>query len=423
MEGQAIMKGTRNLEFKETITNTFLKTVSAFANYSGGRILFGITDSGAPVGVKDTKSACISIENRINDSISPQPDYQLAARDDGVITLTVKKGKRTPYLYKSKAYKRNDTATIEVDPIELTRLILSGQNMDYEELPAENQDLSFHVLARKLEEEAGIGSFDQDILKTLELYSDQEGYNRAAEILADSNRCPGVDLVRFGENINVIRERQTVHHVSVLTAFDRAYSMYQSNYQYEQIRGMRREKVETVPSGAFREAVANALIHRTWDTASEVRIAMYDDRIDISSPVGLPAGISEEEYLTGRVSVLRNPFIARVFSRLHIVEGIGMGVQRIRDAYQDSPARPSFIVTENTIGIVLPVIKQSLDLPAHDQVVYDYLCSVPSAAISEIITATSYGKTRVTAILKRLTEQNLIERTGNGRGTRYRKKR
>lgn len=43
---------------------------------------------------------------------------------------------------------RNDTATIEVDPIELTRLILAGQNMDYEELPAVNQDLSFHVLAR-----------------------------------------------------------------------------------------------------------------------------------------------------------------------------------------------------------------------------------------------------------------------------------
>ena len=256
----------------------------------------------------------------------------------------------------------------------------------------------------------------------MELYSDQEGYNRAAEFLADSNRCPGVDLVRFGESINVIREHKTVHHVSVLTAFDRAYSMYQSNYQYEQIQGMKREKVEIVPSGAFREAVANALIHRTWDTASEVRIAMYDDRIDISSPGGLPAGISKSEYLSGRVSLLRNPFIARGFARLHIVEGIGMGVQRIRNAYQDSPIRPSFIVTENTIGIILPVIEQSLDLPDHDQAVYDYLCRVPSAAISEIMEATTYGKTRVTAILKRLTEQSLIERTENGRATRYRKK-
>ncbi len=40
------MRETRILEFKETITNTFLKTVSAFSNYDGGTILFGIDDNG-----------------------------------------------------------------------------------------------------------------------------------------------------------------------------------------------------------------------------------------------------------------------------------------------------------------------------------------------------------------------------------------
>lgn len=46
-----IMRETRILEFKETITNTFLKTVSAFSNYDGGTILFGVDDDGNVKGI------------------------------------------------------------------------------------------------------------------------------------------------------------------------------------------------------------------------------------------------------------------------------------------------------------------------------------------------------------------------------------
>ena len=57
------MHETKKLEFKETITNTFLKTVSAFSNYDGGEIFFGIDDNG------NVKESCLDIENKINDSI------------------------------------------------------------------------------------------------------------------------------------------------------------------------------------------------------------------------------------------------------------------------------------------------------------------------------------------------------------------
>lgn len=71
------MRETRTMEFKETITNTFLKTVSAFSNYDGGVILFGVDDEGNSKGLSDVKQSCLDIENKINDSISPQPDYKL----------------------------------------------------------------------------------------------------------------------------------------------------------------------------------------------------------------------------------------------------------------------------------------------------------------------------------------------------------
>ena len=69
------MRETRIVEFKETITNTFLKTVSAFSNYDGGTILFGVDDDGNIKGLPDVKQACLDIENKINDSIAPQPDF------------------------------------------------------------------------------------------------------------------------------------------------------------------------------------------------------------------------------------------------------------------------------------------------------------------------------------------------------------
>ena len=140
------MRETRIVEFKETITNTFLKTVSAFSNYDGGTIFFGIDDNGDIKGLLDVKQACLDIENKINDSISPQPNYMLEIQNnDQIIKLTIKSGLQKPYLYKSKAYKRNDTATIEVDTLEFSRLILEGKNIRFEELPYNEQKLTFEV--------------------------------------------------------------------------------------------------------------------------------------------------------------------------------------------------------------------------------------------------------------------------------------
>lgn len=105
-KGLIIMRETRILEFKETITNTFLKTVSAFSNYNGGTILFGVDDDGNVKGLSDVKQACLDIENKINDSVSPQLNYTLEIQNnDQTIKLTIKSGLQKPYLYKSKAYK------------------------------------------------------------------------------------------------------------------------------------------------------------------------------------------------------------------------------------------------------------------------------------------------------------------------------
>ena len=413
------MKETRQLEYKSDISNTFLKTVSAFANYDGGQIIFGIEDNGKVIGLSDPVKVCLDIENKINDSIRPQPQYELAIQDsDKTVILTVESGRNKPYTYRSKAYKRNDTATIEVDELELTRLILQGKNINYEDLPANRQDLSFTSLEKNVKQEIGIEVLNKDVLKSLNLYSDSEGYNHAAELLADENDFPGIDIARFGESISIILKRATFEHESVLDELEKAVTVYRDYYQYEEIHGMDRKKVETIPEEAFRETIANALIHRTWDVNAQIRVMMFDDHIEVSSPGGLPSGLSETEYLKGNVSILRNPILGNVFFRLHIVEILGTGIVRINEAYINSSKKPVFEVYENSISVVLPVIS-NLELTKDEAIVYGVLSKIMPKSISEILASVPFSKSKTTMLLKCLSEKKIVTTTGNGRGTKY----
>lgn len=174
------MKESATLELNQSITKTFLKTVSAFSNYDGGTIIFGIDDSGRVIGIDNIDDARLDIENHINDNIKPQPRYEICTNEDEkTIQLTIYEGNQKPYFYNSKAYKRNDTSTIEVDTTELTRLILEGRNQTYEQLPAQNQNLSFTYLKQAFEQIVHLSSFDQDTLITLNLLNTKTGYNIA----------------------------------------------------------------------------------------------------------------------------------------------------------------------------------------------------------------------------------------------------
>lgn len=415
------MRETRILEFKETITNTFLKTVSAFSNYDGGEILFGVDDDGNIKGLSDVKRACLDIENKINDSISPQPNYTLEIQNnEQTIKLSVKSGLQKPYLYKSKAYKRNDTATIEVDTLEFSRLVLEGKNIRFEELPCKDQELSFEILQSNLKEKIQIETFNKDTLKTLNLYDDVNGFNNAAGLLADKNHFPGIDIVKFGENISIIQKRITFENTSVLGIYEKALSVFRDYYQYEVIQGADRKMVEKIPEAAFREAIANALIHRVWDVDLQIRVSMFDDRIEVVSPGGLPSGITEDEYLSGKLSVLRNRNLANVFYRLGFVEIFGTGITRIKQIYSEALTKPGFEVSENAIKIILPIYEESTNLTEDEKVVYKLLSKNMLKSMSEIAPYISFGKSKTTKLLKDMEQKGVITIDGKGKGTKYR---
>ena len=405
------MKETNILEFKEEISKSFLKTVSAFSNYNGGTILFGIDDDGKIKGIENPNKRCLNI--------FPQPNYRLEVDDlNKTISLIVNPGENKPYLYNSKAFKRNDTSTIEVDSFELTRLILEGKKINYEYLPTSNIRLDFKYLEQKLKEAISINTFNKDTLKKLNLFNNNH-FNNAAELLSDNNSFPGIVIAIFGKSINIIKKRLLLENMSILKMYDLSIQTYIDYYQYEEIDGSYRKKIELIPEKAFRESIANALIHRAWDLNAKIRISMFENRIEIVSPGGLINGITKDEYISGMISSLRNPIISNVFFRLGIVEIFGTGILRIIHSYNESINKPIFNTSTNTIQITLPVTRLKSDLKTDNEIIYNLFKQYNELSISEILSLVPYSRSKVKDILNKLKEENIIRKTGRGRGTKY----
>ncbi|NLF51397.1 MAG: AAA family ATPase [Leptolinea sp.] len=295
-------KESATLELKERLTDSFLKTVSAYANYGDGCVLFGVADDGTVLGVSNPKELRLKIENKINDCISPPPEYTLREKvfeGSVIVELAVKRGWDTPYTYQGSAYRRSDTSTVRVERQEFRRLSIDGSGLSFDQLLSTEKNLAFNVLERALKQAIGISKFDQDTLRTLGLIRNNS-YTKGAELLADVNQNAQskTTIIRFGRTISEFMDRADYEYQSLLNQYEGALTMFDKWYQpYEAVVGFERVKRIQIPREAFRESVANAILHRRFDINGVVQVSMYEDRIEVLSPGGLPEGISETAFL------------------------------------------------------------------------------------------------------------------------------
>ena len=432
---------TVNLEFKREFTKNILKTVSAYANYHDGEIIIGIEDDLNIVGVNDVVSLRLKLENSINDSISPRPYYEITEKvlnDKTLIILKVYHGENTPYLYDNKAYKRMDTSTIVVDRYDYENLILNGRNQGYDEIFTQEDNLKFDYLSKKLREILGLNMLSPDILKTLGLIRNNK-YTNAAALVSDNNphSNSGISLIRFeGNTIANIRDRIYLNNLSILEMFDKSIDFYYKHINTaEIIQGAYRKTLEQVPFVAYREAVANAIVHRDYSIKAENRIEIYDDRIEIVSPGGLPIGITEEEYLDGRISISRNKIISDLFFRLGIIERLATGIRRIRQYYRDYDVKPIFSITANSIKVILPFTNNNnnssservnestneyySELTESERLLINYIRINKHITRIEAEKLLDVKKTYTVKILNELIQKGILKRVGIGRNTMY----
>ena len=413
-----------SLEFKERMTHSLMKTISAYANYHDGKVIIGIKDDGTIIGVEDVQATRLSLENAINDNISPRPDYEIREISVGqlkIIELEVRRGKNVPYLFKGQAYRRMDTATTQVDENELFNLMLLKRNLTYDAADSNHQELDFKTLERFLQEKLGITRFDKNVMITLGLLKDGK-FNIAAELLSDLNTHANasLDIVRFGTTTSIILDRNRLENISVLTQYQKAVEMFQLYYKpFQIIEGFERVSKVRIPDAAFREAVANAIVHRDYRLVGSIQIAMFDDRIDITSQGGLPNGLTKENYLNDLISMPRNPILANVFYRLGIIELFGTGVQRIKDAYAGSEEKPIFKIDESRMSIILPVLHMPEKMTDEDRVL-SHLTRYQEINRSNVEKKIGLSRSQSYELLTRLVKAGKIMRVGSGPATKYR---
>lgn len=295
---------------------------------------------------------------------------------------------------------------------------MEGNNKSYDQITSYVEEYSFAYLENKLKEKLNINSIDTDVLKTLELIDSNNRLTNAGALISDKNTYNIIDMVRFGKDNNTILSRFQIKNISILKAYDQAIEKYREYYHYEIIENAYRQKIEIIPEKAFREAIANALVHRNWMSKSFIQIAMKKNKICITSPGGLPSNLTAEEYLNGKISIMQNPIIGNVFFRLDIIESFGTGITRIKNSYRNSKNKPKFKIYNNSIEICLPETELQIPLTKDEEKVF-FTIKNKTLSSSQIASVVGFGKNKVLKILNQLIDKSYATKIGTGRGTKY----
>jgi ATP-dependent DNA helicase RecG len=393
------------LEFKQDYSASMLKSVSAFANEHDGWILFGVSDQGEVFGITNGQQLRLKVENAINDNIQPRPYYEIESQQaDGHDVLIVKvfKGEYTPYFYNSKAYIRSDTASVEADRTRLNQLILAGQNIFFDQSESPEQTLTFDNLERFMRQRLKISRLNKDLLRTLDLVR-KDKYTNAAALLSDQNPVNHAVLTLIAYSSDLIQFESSLQF------------LYKHSQVSEIITGAYRQTIEEIPLIAYREAIANAIVHRDYQSKGQIKVEFYADRVEIISPGSLPAGISRDEYLDGRLSIPRNRVLSDVFLR-----------------YQSFAKKPVFLVYENCITVVLPkTANLAADMSQETYVeqvltddeerILEYLRGNNSISRLEVSKLLELGKTRSYQLINGLIQKNIIYPVGSGKNIQYKR--
>lgn len=219
-----------------------------------------------------------------------------------------------------------------------------------------------------------------------------------------------------------------------MEGYDRCIDFYYKHFNIAaHIESFYRETFEEMPLRAFREAVANAIVHRDYAREVAVRIEIFSDRVEIVSPGGLPIGMTERDFQEGRYTVLRNRVVAEIFQRVGIIEKLGTGIRRIRECFSGNDRTPEFSASENSVKIVMyrkdrkarrggSVSEQAGKYALFDHkysIVTDYVEKHMLISRKEAEDLLGLKKTQVAKILSNMVSDGILEQVGQGRSIRY----
>lgn len=364
---------------------SWCKSVSAFANTLGGKLIFGISNDDEIVGLENPNIAAERISEIIKSRLDPIPEFHLKFEqfEDGkvLIILDIFKGDETPYYYSGdgvlEAYVRIGNESVKATATELKRLVLRSRNTSYDSQVStyKVEDFAFSKLRERYKKWTG-NSFDEKDLISFGLANEHGFLTNAGALVADESpirwsrlfctRWNGLN--KSGGTIDALDDVE--YSGSVLSLIDdgEAFIKRNAKMMWRKTANSREEMPEYVER-SYHEALVNALAHRDYlINGSEVHIDIFDDRMEIYSPGGMPDGsiIQERDPLTVP-STRRNPVLADIFNRLGYMERKGSGFGKIISGYEfqvnyDISKKPSFRSDRYQFTVVMPNLNYNVGI-------------------------------------------------------------
>ena len=339
----------KTLEFKRDASSSkpIARTLCALSNTAGGHLVLGVDDgTRAVVGLEDPLAVEERIASIVTDTIHPQiaPEIEITTwRSKSVVVVTVHPGPSRPYHLRSlgresgtyiRVGSTNRRASAEI----IAELGRTSRNVTFDEEPVTRYDADEIDLELARERFGEIRQLRKRDLETLRLLTSVGGRvvpTTGGILLFGHHRLDEfpdayLRMARFaGSDRSQIVDRQEAR-ADLIAAIDEAVAFVDRHTRRGmEIEGTRRRDLPEYPPVAIREAVVNAVAHADYSqSGSPIRLAIFDDRLEIENPGLLPFGLTIEEVLVG-VSKLRNRVIGRVFHELGLIEQWGSGIQRI----------------------------------------------------------------------------------------------
>lgn len=433
---------------------SWLKSVSAFANGSGGSLIFGINDDGKVVGLKDAKKDADTITDYVKEYIEPQPSIYIQPivyDDKELVIVNVYPGRQTPYTYNHRkrrtAYIRIGNASVVADDAKVKELTLKGFNMTYDEMSSSYKpgNLSFRILARSIKERTNAKFNEDKDLLSYGLVNPDGMLNYGGVLISDENplRHSRVFCTRWNgltkahENLDSFDKEEFDHEsiIQQLLDAEKFIAIHNKTPWYKTNDG--RVELPDYPLRAVEESLVNGLIHRLYsELGSEVHVDIYDDRMEIYSPGGMPDGsLIQDKKLFEVPSIRRNPIIADVFARLDYMEREGSGFKKIIDSYKTAPnyqegKDPVFKSTHSAFFVVLPNLNYQADsifddsdvqavildnLMGNQKIVYDFILNNPGISKMQLVEKTGLNSNEVKNAIDSLVKKTLIEYKGDSK--------
>jgi ATP-dependent DNA helicase RecG len=369
-------------EFKREVNlnkpKQWLKSVSAFANGIGGSIYFGVDDNGEPCGLTDTQAIADKISTLVNGRIEPQVIFTLepfTERGYEILRLEVNACKNTPIYYKGdglkEAYYRLGNESVPANAQILNELILKGRNQTFDALEAKYVfvDYSFSLFESTYRQITKLRLEKPKDFLSFGLLSDNGKLTFAGALLADISpvyqsrvfctRWNGLDKASgLGEALD--DEEFSGNILSLLKDSEKFVRLNSKKKWYKNGHG--HADLPDYPIDAVHEALVNAFVHRDYSViGSEIHVDMYDDRLEISSPGGMPSGkLIQHLEIEKIASARRNPIICDIFSRLQLMERRGSGLLKISNKFPDD-RQPRFYSDESVFIITLQNLNYDLN--------------------------------------------------------------